>query len=101
MTRSRRPQRADAIVYSVRYFDKEAYGGQGGKAADRAGADALEQISSETGGRLFEVSGKVTLEEVFAQIQEELRNQYSLGYTSSNHGGDGYRTSGSGRRTRS
>jgi VWFA-related protein len=38
-------------------------------------------MASETGGRLFEVSKKQPLEQIFQQIQDELRNQYNLGYT--------------------
>jgi VWFA-related protein len=45
------------------------------------GKKILEQISRETGGRLFEVSGKHTVESIYGQIEEDLRNQYSLGYT--------------------
>ena len=30
---------------------------------------------------MFEVSNKLTLMEIFNQIQEELRNQYIIGYT--------------------
>ena len=35
----------------------------------------------ETGGRLFKVSKKEPIEEIYSSIQEELRNQYSLGFT--------------------
>jgi len=45
------------------------------------GKKILEQISKQTGGRLFEVSKKLPIEQIYAQIQDELRNQYSLGYT--------------------
>jgi hypothetical protein len=38
-------------------------------------------MSRETGGRLFEVSGKQTVEKIYAQIEENRCNQYSLGYT--------------------
>jgi VWFA-related protein len=41
----------------------------------------LERISKETGGRMFEVSKKEPVEQIYSQIEEELRNQYSLGYT--------------------
>ncbi|MGH9530049.1 MAG: VWA domain-containing protein, partial [Terriglobales bacterium] len=37
--------------------------------------------SKETGGRLFEVSKKEPMDQIYSQIEEELRNQYSLGYT--------------------
>ena len=42
--------------------------------------DALD-ISKQTGARLFEVSKKLPIEEIYRQIQEELRSQYNLGYT--------------------
>ena len=64
-------------------------GGGGGGGGQRRnpqheGADGkkvLQRISSETGGRFFEVSKKLTIDQIYAQIEEELRNQYSLGYT--------------------
>ena len=45
------------------------------------GKKILERISKETGGRLFEVSKKQPIDQIYAQIGEELRNQYNLGYT--------------------
>jgi hypothetical protein len=30
---------------------------------------------------MFEVSKKMPIDQIYAQIEEELRNQYSLGYT--------------------
>ena len=56
------------------------------------GKKILEQISRETGGRFFEVSHKWPLDKVFEAIEEDLRNQYNLGYTSDQQGTDrGYR----------
>jgi VWFA-related protein len=45
------------------------------------GKKILERISKETGGRLFEVSKKETVDKIYASIAEELRTQYNLGYT--------------------
>jgi VWFA-related protein len=45
------------------------------------GRKVLERIATETGGRFFEISKKQTIEQVYSTIQEELRSQYSLGYT--------------------
>lgn len=45
------------------------------------GKKVLEQISTETGGRMFQVSKKLPLDQIYAQVEEELRNQYALGYT--------------------
>jgi VWFA-related protein len=45
------------------------------------GKKVLQRISEETGGRFFEVSKKQTVGEVYDGIVEELRAQYTLGYT--------------------
>ena len=50
----------------------------------------MQEISKETGGRLFEVSKKETVEKIYAQIEEELRSQYSLGYTPDKNNGAGF-----------
>jgi VWFA-related protein len=90
-------QRADTAVYSILYKDDEGYGehrsgfGMGGGGMGRHGgagrfprADGkkiLARLSKETGGRLFEVAKKQPVDQTYSQIEEELRNQYSLGYT--------------------
>jgi VWFA-related protein len=51
------------------------------------GKKILEQISKETGGRLFEVSKKDTVEQIYSQIEDELRNQYDLGFTPTEQAG--------------
>jgi VWFA-related protein len=45
------------------------------------GKKVLIQISKATGAHMFEVSKKLPIDMVYAQIEDELRNQYSLGYT--------------------
>jgi VWFA-related protein len=104
-------QRADTVVYSVLFKDDEGYGGDhggfggprismggpgmGGGGMGRRGGGGrrypqeqrpdgkkiLERISRETGGRMFEVSKKQPIDEIYKQIEDELRSQYSLGYT--------------------
>lgn len=98
-------QRADTMVYSILFADSDAYGGgwggrvggggggwgrRGGgypmpqpqpRQSTADGKKVLERISQETGARMFEVSKKQPIGEIYARIQEELRNQYSLGYT--------------------
>jgi VWFA-related protein len=101
-------QRADTVVYSILFKDDEGYGNRagwsggggpmgGGRRGGRGpqqerpdGKKILEQISKETGGRLFEVSKKETVEKIYAEIEEELRNQYSLGYPLDKAAGAGY-----------
>ena len=58
-------------------------GGRGGDG-DQPHVDGkkiLKQLAEETGGRLFEVSNKQTVAQIYDQIAEELRAQYRLGYT--------------------
>lgn len=76
-------QKSDAIVFSIFYVDRSAYGGMG---ISFGGGDegGLKKISEETGGHVYSVSRQHPLPEIFKQIQEELRNQYSIGYTPSN-----------------
>ncbi len=76
-------QLADTLVYSILFSDATYYsvpflGGMGG-ANGRA---VLQRLSRETGGGFFEVSKKRTIEQIFAELEEELRTQYSLGYVS-------------------
>ena len=92
-------QKADTLVYAILIADEqEAFqrpmGGFGGGMGrhggmgrmpprqDRPdGKKIMERIARETGGGFFEISKKQPIEKIYDQIQEELRNQYSLGYT--------------------
>ena len=63
-------------------------GGRGGRGGQRPsesprtdGKKILERISKETGGRFFEVTKKETVGDIYTSIVEELRTQYSMGYT--------------------
>jgi VWFA-related protein len=53
----------------------------GGNTSHVDGKKILERMAQETGGRLFEVSKKQTVAQIYTQIAEELRAQYRLGYT--------------------
>jgi VWFA-related protein len=82
-------QRADTLVYSI-LFEGEGIGFFGGRSG--RGGRVLNKISSETGGNFFEVTRKKPLEQIFTEIEEDLRNQYSLGYVSDRtDGGESYR----------
>jgi VWFA-related protein len=100
-------QRADTLVYSILFKGEEEHqnrggfsgpgmgrGGMGGGGMGRRGGGGqrpqephpdgkktLERISRETGGGFFEVSKKQTTEDIYTTIEQELRGQYSLGYT--------------------
>jgi len=45
------------------------------------GKKILERMAQETGGRLFEVTKKQSVAQIYDQIGEDLRSQYRLGYT--------------------
>ena len=47
------------------------------------------QIALKTGGRVFHIDRKTTLDDAFKDIQEEMRSQYALGYSSTNAKKDG------------
>ena len=93
-------QRANTVVYSILFKDDESFGprggyggggwgGHGGGGGGRRypqqeqrpdGKKILERISKETGGRLFEVSKKQMVDQIYDQLAQELRAQYILGY---------------------
>ncbi len=57
------------------------------------GRKILFRMATETGGRLFEVSKKEPVADIYRQIAEELRSQYRLGYTpDAETASDGYHT---------
>ena len=78
--------KADAIIYGILYVDRMAYGGMG---IGYSGASTLKHMAEETGGRLFEVDRRNTLEAIFTQIQDEMRTQYMVAYTPTNVKKDG------------
>jgi VWFA-related protein len=107
-------QRNDVLVYSILFSDEQAYGnqnqssyppigggrrgGMGGMGGGRPrpvtnhsddGKRVLQRLSMETGGGFFEVSKKEPIDKTFAHIQDELRNQYSLGFVSDQPGAPG------------
>jgi VWFA-related protein len=69
-------QRADTLIYSI-YFADPAYGGGGGE-----GRNAMERLAKETGGGFFAVSKKLTIDQIYGVIEQELRSQYNLGFVS-------------------
>lgn len=77
--------RADAIVYGIYYFDRAAYGYHMYGVSD----SDLRKMSEDTGGRVFRVERKTTLEDVFKQLEDEMRNQYTLSYSSTNPNREG------------
>jgi len=75
---------SDAVIYSI----SNRVGGFFGNAPN-AGAETLKRFSLETGGTVYFVGGRSDLTEVFGEISDELRSQYSLAYISSDTTRDG------------
>jgi VWFA-related protein len=95
-------QRANTAIFSILFADEDAYshagfgggghggwGGPGGPGGGRGrypqenrpdGKKILQRLSEETGGEFFQVTKKVSVEQIYAEIQDGLRNQYSLAY---------------------
>lgn len=96
-------QKANTLVETILYSGESAFmspmGGFGGRGMGRRGRmpmpprtdgkKVMERLAQETGGGFFEVK-KQSLDEIYRRIQDELRSQYSLGYTLPENG-PGYR----------
>jgi VWFA-related protein len=65
----RQAQTADAIVDSICYPNEHV-----------SGCAYLQSLSDPTGGRMFDLRGKMSLAQIFRIIQDELRSQYSVGF---------------------
>ena len=78
-------QRADTMIYSIRFSDpvrayrpvRAAIMG----AMKEHGKQELERMAEETGGISYGVSKDQTIEKSYAEIEEAPRNRYSFGYT--------------------
>lgn len=75
-------QKSDVIVYVLLISDSGVAMG--------TGSGLMRKLSEETGGRVIHVgNNQDKLQKAFAQISEELRSQYSIGYTPTNDKHDG------------
>lgn len=79
-------QRSDAIIYSILFEDPRytswQYGGFSGEGP-------MRRMAEETGGRVFRVDRRNSLDDIYKVIQEELRTQYAAAYTPTNPAKDG------------
>jgi len=86
-------QRADTIIYSIRFSDpRDSFDPI--RAAvlgifKERGKQGLQRMARETGGISFEVTKDQSIEAIYSQIEEALRNQYSIGYTPERQFADG------------
>jgi VWFA-related protein len=75
----RRVREADVQIYSIGIM--ESFRFRFRPPEEAGGARLLTDISTATGGRLFEIEGASELPDVAARIGKVLRNQYVLGYS--------------------
>jgi VWFA-related protein len=81
-------QKADAIIYGFWYVDRRFYMSRGmvfGGSSD----SALRQMSEDTGGHVFHIDQRMTLQQAFDELNDEMRSQYAIGYTPTNPEKDG------------
>jgi len=75
-----RALKADALIYAIGIGDRYEFGINEG---------ALKKITESTGGRAYFPRNERELRDSFAQIQNDLREQYLVAYSSSNKSRDG------------
>jgi VWFA-related protein len=71
---------AEAVIYAIGIGDGKYSG------VDK---DALENVAESTGGRAFFPKKEVDLRKAFGEIEQELRSQYLITYSSTNKRRDG------------
>jgi VWFA-related protein len=81
-------QKADAVIFGMYYVDRQFYS-RGGLTFGGASDWALRKLSEETGGRVFHIDRKNTLEDAFKELQDEMRSQYAIAYSPTNAKKDG------------
>jgi VWFA-related protein len=82
-------QKADALIYSFFYVDRQFYSRGRGIVFGGGNAGALRQMSDDTGGHVFQIDRKMTLQNAFDELNSEMRSQYALAYIPSNPAKDG------------
>ena len=79
-------QKANAVIYGIEYYDRGFYQRNGLVLVPDS---RLGKLAEQTGGRVFRVNQQHPLDEVFKALQNELRSQYSIGFTPNNTAKDG------------
>jgi von Willebrand factor type A domain. len=78
---------ADTQIYGIGIY--EEYGMRGRTPEELSGPGLLSDLAEQTGGRAYSVGNLNDLPDIAAKVGIELRNQYVLGYSSTNLGRDG------------
>jgi len=82
-------QKTDSVIYSVYYVDPGFYYRGGFSMGGAGDKGVLKKMSDETGGHVYEVDRKHSLNNVFDELQQEMRSQYAIGYSPTNTNKDG------------
>ena len=78
---------ADVQIYAIGIY--EPIGSRSRTPEESNGPALLSELADQTGGRQYQVENTSELPDIAAKIGVELRNQYVLGYSSSNQEHDG------------
>jgi VWFA-related protein len=76
-------QKSEAVIYTIGLLNQED------KRSARRAQDALQRLSTATGGLGFFPRGVAEVESICKQIAQDIRNQYTLAYTPTNMRKDG------------
>ena len=84
-------QESDVQVFAVGFLDpvKKSLFSSWSKSPSEKARGTLTRIAEETGGRAFFPDQVGQIHDIVSEIASELRNQYSIGYFSSNGARDG------------
>jgi len=81
----------DVTIFAIGIFDENdtRSGGLFGKSPQKKAKEGLKEIAEASGGRAFFPKSIDEVEEICRRIARDLRNQYTIGYTSNNTKQDG------------
>jgi len=86
-------QHADTVIYGIYYtsskkapqkpinYSNANLGQYGSDILGLPGKKILQRMCFQTGGKVFEVKEDQSVEDIYAKIAEEIREQYRLGFT--------------------
>jgi Ca-activated chloride channel homolog len=81
----RKAAAANAMIYAIDMTDSRVF-----RTSQReSGTGVLKSIAEKTGGKFFQTPGGGELRDAFANAVTELRNQYTITYSSANERQDG------------
>ncbi len=67
-------QRTNTLIYTILFT--------GGGFGSAQGKNVMQRLAQQTGGSYFAVARNLNIDQIFGQVEEDLRSQYSIGYVS-------------------